>query len=127
LACLCLTGEGPYPGAAYAIATEVHPVCNLRVARYAVSLGGTTLEDWMKHFIRDGLADFEAMLAQNRRPSQYCHGSALSLADICLVPQVYNATRWNVDMAELPNTAAIAARLEQLEGFVAAHPDRASP
>jgi len=112
---------------AYAIAMEVHPVCNLRVARYAVSLGGTTLEDWMKHFIRDGLADFEAMLAQNRRSRQYCHGSVVSLADICLVPQVYNATRWNVDLAEFPKTAAIAAQLEQLEAFVAAHPDRARP
>ncbi|MBY5868693.1 maleylacetoacetate isomerase [Rhizobium leguminosarum] len=112
---------------AYAIAMEVHPVCNLRVARYAVSLGGTTLEDWMKHFIRDGLADFEAMLAQNKRPTQYCHGGLVSLADICLVPQVYNATRWNVDMAEFPKTAAIAARLEILEAFADAHPDRASP
>ncbi|SOC82842.1 maleylacetoacetate isomerase [Ensifer adhaerens] len=108
---------------AYAIAMEIHPVCNMRVARYAVSLGGTTMEDWMKHFIADGLADFEALLAQGSQ-GNYCHGNTISLADICLVPQVYNARRWGVDMARFPRTGAIASHLESIKAFAEAHPDK---
>lgn len=108
---------------AYAISMEIHPVCNLRVARYAVSLGGTTMEDWMKHFISDGLADFEALLQQGPE-KRYCHGDEVSLADICLLPQVYNARRWGVAMAQFPRTEAIASRLETIKAFADAHPDK---
>ena len=105
---------------------EIHPVCNLRVARHAASLGGTSVEAWMKHFIQQGLMDFEAMLAQ-QDDGHYCHGDRISLADICLVPQVYNARRWGVDMAQFARSAAITARLEPLQAFDAAHPDKARP
>lgn len=111
---------------AYAIAMEIHPVCNLRVARHAVSLGSTTMEDWMKHFIHDGLTDFEAMLSQAPE-TRYCDGDTVGLADICLVPQVYNARRWAVDMAPFPRTNAIATRLETIKAFRDAHPDAVKP
>lgn len=111
----------------HAIAMEIHPVCNLRVAKHAVSLGGSaTMEGWMQHFIALGLTGFEAMLARGESGA-YCYGDGVTLADICLVPQIYNARRWSVNMAPFPRTAAIAARLELLEPFATAHPDRVKP
>ena len=110
----------------YAVAMEIHPVCNLRVARYAVAQAGgaITMESWMGHFIALGLQGLEGMLT---KPGLYCHGDQVSLADICLVPQVYNARRWGVDLAAYPKLAAISARAEALPAFAAAHPDRAKP
>ena len=112
---------------AHAIAMEIQPVCNLRVARHAVSLGGAaTMEGWMGHFITLGLQGLEGMLTQGP-DLPFCHGDAPGLADICLVPQVYNARRWNVDLSPFPRLAAISARAEALPAFAAAHPDRAKP
>lgn len=111
----------------YAIAMDIHPVCNLRVARHAVGLGGAaTMEGWMQHFIRLGLDGVEGLLAQGAA-GLFCHGDQVGMADICLVPQVYNARRWGVDLAAFPQVAAIAARAEALPAFVAAHPDRVQP
>ncbi len=109
---------------AFAIAMETQPVCNLRVARHAVSLGGSaTMEGWMGHFIALGLQGFEGLLAEGP-VLDYCHGDRPGIADICLVPQVYNARRWNVDLAPYPRLAAIADRAAALPAFAAAHPDQ---
>jgi maleylacetoacetate isomerase len=106
---------------------DIHPVCNLRVARYAVSLGGSaTMEGWMQHFISLGLAGFEGLLS-NGPEGTYCHGDNVTLADICLVPQIYNARRWAVDLGAFPRIEMISARLEKLPAFAAAHPDRLKP
>lgn len=111
---------------AYNVAMEIQPVCNLRVTTHAVSASGgaITTEAWMQHFIALGLQGFEAMLTL---PGLYCHGDRISLADICLVPQVYNARRWKVDLAPWPVLSAIAARLEALPAVAAAHPNRVKP
>ena len=108
---------------AYAIAMEIHAVCNLGVARFAVehSNGGITLESWMQRFIGPGLAAFEAM----REGGEYCDGDGLTLADICLVPQMYNARRWGIDLTPVPELRRIAEKLEALPAFAAAHPDNA--
>ena len=77
--------------AAYVIAMDIHPVCNLRVASFAAqnSNGGITMESWMQAHIGPGLAAFETMLDDGER----CFGDAVTMADICLMPQLYNAHR----------------------------------
>lgn len=108
---------------AYAVAMDIHPICNLHVLRHAVALGGTTAQDWMRHFITRGFDGLEAMLMQTPNGA-YSLGDRVTLADICLVPQVYNARRWGVDMAAFPRIALLEARLTALPAFAAAHPDQ---
>jgi len=107
---------------AHAVAMDIHPVCNLGVARHAVAASGgaITTEGWMRAFIGPRLAALEAMLEGGAR----CHGDGVTLADLCLVPQVYNARRWGVDLDPLPKIRRIDAALAALPAFAAAHPDR---
>lgn len=107
---------------AHAIAVDIHPVCNLGPARYAVSQsnGGITMESWMQHFIAPGLAAVEQMVGEDR----YCCGETVSLADICLMPQMYNAARWGISMESLPRLRRIADTLSAIPAFASAHPDR---
>ena len=107
----------------YAIAMEIHPICNTRVAKHAVacSNGAITLEDWMQDFIGPGLAAFETMIGD----ADYCYGNRVSMADICLVPQVFNARRWGVDLTPMPKISRITGHLEMLPAFANAHPDKA--
>lgn len=113
---------------AYAVAMEIHPVCNLRVARHAVeaSGGAITTEGWMRAFIGPGLEAVERMLG-HPATGRFCHGDRATLADICLVPQLYNADRWGVSLDGMPRIRAIRAELESLPAVAAAHPDRNRP
>ncbi|MEE9454511.1 MAG: maleylacetoacetate isomerase [Paracoccaceae bacterium] len=108
----------------YAIAMEIHPVCNLSVAKFASanSKDTITMQSWMQVFIPKGLAAFEAML-DHPKVGKYCHADSITMADLCLVPQIYNANRWGVDLAEFPRINAIMARLDTLDAVQAAHPD----
>ncbi|MEL7462614.1 MAG: maleylacetoacetate isomerase [Pseudomonadota bacterium] len=105
-----------------AIAMEIHPVCNLSVAKYASGLAGTEMKDWMLAFIPKGLMAVERMLGDGGAGA-FCHGAAPTLADCCLMPQLYNARRWGVDLEPLPMIRAIEARCGEMEAFRAAHPD----
>lgn len=112
---------------ALAIAVEIQPACNLRVVRHAADRSGGALrqEDWMRHFIALGLEGFEAMLGD--APGPYCHGDRVTLPDLWLVPQAYNARRWGVDLTAFPRITAITAALEAMPAVQAAHPDRVVP
>lgn len=112
--------------AAHAIAMDIHPVCNLSVARAAVAGGGITMEEWMQAFIPEGLAAVERMLTEGPGGT-YAFGDTVSLADICLLPQVYNARRWHVDLTPMPRIRAIEAACLALPAFAAAHPDAVAP
>jgi maleylacetoacetate isomerase len=110
---------------AHAIAMDLAPVCNLSVRTHAASISGGTVsaDDWVRHFMAQGLAAVEAMLDGGH----YCHGDGVTLADLCLVPQVYNARRVGLDMTAMPRIAAVIAALEALPAVAAAHPDLHRP
>lgn len=113
---------------AQAIAMEIAPVANLRVRRRVaqVSDGALTEWDWVREVVAPGLDAVEALLAAG--PGPLCHGDRPGLADICLVPQVWNARRAGLDPAGCwPRIAAIDAALAGHPAFAAAHPDRHAP
>lgn len=114
---------------AHALAVDVHPVCNLSVAAHARDLtggGAEAMRAWMQHFIGPGLAAFEALLG-GLPPAPFCCGAAPGLADLCLMPQLYNARRWEVPLSDLPRTLAAEAACATHPAFAAAHPDRWAP
>lgn len=113
----------------YAIAMEIHAVCNTGVVAELMQLtsdGEAARYAWMQKFIGDGMAAFEKLL-DHPSTGKFCHGDTPTMADFCLVPQVYNARRWNVDLSALPRLLAIAGRCESLDAFARAHPERVKP
>lgn len=111
---------------AQTIACDTHPLSNLRVLKYLTGTLGISEEAktaWIHQWMKLGLAAFEALLADGKA-GRYCHGDTPSLADCCLMPQVFNAQRFGVDLAPYPQIARIAANCAALPAFQAAHPSR---
>ena len=108
---------------AMVIAVDLHPVCNLSVASHATGGEEPARTDWMRHFIGRGLTAFEDMLgAYVQEP--FCTGTAPRLADICLIPQLYNADRWGAPLDQMPRIRAVREACDALPAFAEAHPDR---
>lgn len=106
----------------YAIACDIHPIDNLRVLKYLSSELGADDEAknaWYRHWVEVGFEKLEQLLDSNH---DYCIGDKPSLADVCLVPQVFNAYRFNVDMTAYPKIAAIYERCNKLAAFIDAAP-----
>jgi maleylacetoacetate isomerase len=108
------------------IACEIHPLNNPRVLEYLKTTLGhdqTEVDTWYRHWCEQGFAALEGLLA-DPRTGTYCHGDAVTMADCCLVPQVFNARRFKVDMTPFVRTSAIFDRLMQLPAFEGAQPSR---
>ncbi|NJS35840.1 MAG: maleylacetoacetate isomerase [Brachymonas sp.] len=112
---------------AQSIACEIHPLNNLRVLKYLVKEMGQTEEAknaWYVYWCRAGLEAFERQLAALPVSVQgkYCYGDAPTLADCCLVPQIFNAQRFDTPLAGLPRTMAAFEQCMQHSAFIAAGP-----
>ncbi len=109
--------------AAFGIATDVHPVNNLRIVERLKAMGHTQddVVAWMNHWMELGFATFSDLVEDG---SAFCFGDAPGLADLCLVPQLYNARRWNMNLTPFPRLTEIEARCLALRAFDAARPER---
>ena len=112
---------------AQVVACDIHPLNNLRVLQYLERLLGqqeSARNDWYRHWILDGFEALETLLARSAETGRYCHGDSPGLADLCLVPQVYNARRYGCDLAPFPTIVRIDAACGALEAFQRARPER---
>lgn len=107
---------------AYSIAVDLHPVCNLSVATHATQGDEPARTNWMRHFIEPGLVAFDALLAGFEQ-TPFATGHAPGLADICLVPQLYNANRWGADYGACARIKAVENACSNLSAFQRAYPD----
>ena len=107
------------------IACEIHPINNLRVLQHLKRELGQSEDQvnaWYRHWIADGLARFEADLAGGGTVGRFCYGDAPSMADCCLVPQIFNAQRFQCDTAAYPLTMRVFAECMALDAFARAQP-----
>ena len=109
------------------IACDIHPLNNLRVLQYIGKEFGQSEDarnDWYRHWIADGFDALEALLAASPETGRYCHGDTPGLADVLLVPQVYNARRYQCDLAAYRTITRIDQACSALPAFESARPER---
>jgi maleylpyruvate isomerase len=107
------------------VACEIHPLNNLRVLKYLKHSVGTddaTRDEWYRHWIESGFATLEQHLAGDSRTGKLCFGDTPTLADACLVPQVFNAQRFKIDVGPFPTIQRIYDHATQLDAFARAAP-----
>ena len=112
---------------AQVVACDIHPINNLRVLLYLeneLALDDGARAAWARRWIDEGFAAMEAMLGDDPRTGDHCFGNRPTLADICLVPQVFNSRRFDVDMARYPTLARINENCMRLSAFADQAPER---
>jgi len=112
---------------AQVVACDIHPLGNLRVLQRLGTQFGADDEqkgEWMRHWIAAGFHALEAMLVNSKGTGRYCHGDTPGMADLCLVPQVYNARRWKMSLDEYPTILRIDAACAELDAFHQAMPEQ---
>ena len=109
------------------IACDIHPLNNLRVLKRltAMEVDEESRNEWYRHWVREGFSALEALAAP--RAGRFLFGDSPTLADVCLVPQMFNARRFNLDLEAFPTLVAADGEANRLEAFAAAHPDRVAP
>ncbi|KIN13676.1 maleylacetoacetate isomerase [Vreelandella titanicae] len=111
---------------AQSVACEIHPLNNLRVLKYLVrEMGADEAAKlaWYHHWIAEGFTALEATLSNAPSSGDFCHGDTPTLADICLIPQVYNTERFECDLSAYPTIQRIAANCRSLPAFEKAAPE----
>jgi len=112
---------------AHQLAMDIQPLNNLRVLRHLqhrMKLSGEQQKDWYQHWIHQGFNALEAGLQQQSQPGEYCFGDTITLADTCLIPQVYNARRFACDLSHYPRIEAIDRACNQRLDFQQAAPEQ---
>lgn len=108
------------------IACDIHPLNNVSVLRFlenAWAVPRPERDEWIRHWIREGFQALEPMLAESHATGEFCEGDVPSLADCCLIPQVYNAHRYGLDMSAFPTIERINQSCLQLPAFDLARPE----
>ncbi len=111
---------------ALSIACEIQPLNNSGVLRFLTSQLGVSEKgklDWIRQWIARGFGALEHLLTRSTGTGVYCHGNTPTVADACLVPQVYNAVRFDVDLGPYPTLMGIHDRCQQLNAFIRAAPE----
>lgn len=111
------------------IACEIHPLNNLRVLNYLMVEMGVTDQQklgWYRHWVEQGLRQSAALLRMHGKMGPFCYGAEPSLADCVLVPQLYNARRFECDLSGLDDLLKIDAACHELPAFIDAHPENQS-
>jgi maleylacetoacetate isomerase len=109
------------------IACDIHPIANMSPLKYLKNELGhdqAEVDTWYRHWVQRGLNALEQLVSRHGRQGRYCFGDSVTLADIYLVPQMYNARRFNTDLSGCPTLVEIDARLQELPAFVDAQPER---
>src|SRR3984957_1369251 len=109
------------------IACDIHPLNNLRVLQHLEStlgLAQAARDEWYRHWIASGFSALEDALGRDASRGRFCFGDQPGMADACLVPQVYNARRYSVDLTPYPRIVAIDAACRELPAFESAAPEK---
>ena len=111
---------------ALGVACDIHPLGNLRVLNYLRQVFAQpegAVEAWSRHWIEAGFAALEAAVRRHSKDGRHCHGAGVTLADVYLVPQMYNARRYGCDLSGMPTLVASDAALRERADFAAAAPE----
>jgi maleylacetoacetate isomerase/maleylpyruvate isomerase len=108
------------------IACDIHPLNNLRVLNYLkapLSQNNEAISEWYRHWIDEGFAALEKLIIKYSTEGRHCFGSAVTMADVLLVPQVANSRRYQMDLGKYPALQKVTTYLESLPAFMAARPE----
>jgi maleylacetoacetate isomerase len=111
---------------AMTIACEIHPLNNLRVLNYLrdqLKQDDSGIGTWYRHWVTEGFRGLEVQAREFTAKGRYCFGDAVSIADVLLVPQMFNARRFKTDLTPFPTLVGISTHLEALPAFAAARPE----
>ena len=120
-------GKARVRSLSYLVAAEIHPLNNLRVLQHlkrALGQSQEQIDTWYRYWIADGLAKLEAELTAGESSGRFCHQDQPTMADCCLVPQIFNAKRYNSDLSAYPTTMRVFEQCMKLEPFDRAQPSK---